>query len=446
MRLAAEAAGKSGGAGDALVAQSARTTLLNVAGLVTTFFVAVTLTRVLGRSGYGAYVYAVAWATPIAVVAQRGYPQLVARSVASYAARQDWDLALGIIRRSQRVVIPSSAILVLAAAAVGGRFLATEEPIVRRAFLTGLLLVPVLALRAQREAVIRGMHRAALGRIGETIIEPTLLLGFVTVAWLMSGVPSTETALLLTVAAVGGGVVAATVFASMAMPPEMSSAVPRADRSAWSRSARWLLLVSGLQVVNQQMGVLMLGTLDSVASAAVFAVAVRWSSLVPFLQNAVIYPLSPSVARFHANGDLRSLQRLISRASFGVFTLSLPVAAALLVFGQWALAIFGGEFRVGTTTLSILIVGELLNVASGFVAIIMINTGQERAMAVVAVCSTAVKAALSVVCIQRFGLEGAAAAQAIGVGLQNVALAILVWRRLGLYSPAIGARRWCKGP
>lgn len=433
-------AGRPTNTSSALVTQSARTTLLNVAGLVATYIVAVTLTRVLGRSGYGAYVYAFAWATPLAVAAQLGYSQLVVRNVAAYTTRQEWELARGMIRRSQRIVPTASVMLMLGAAAVGWRLLASEEPIVRRAFFIGLLLVPALALRAQREAVLRGLHRAALGRLSETVIEPTLFLGLLAGAWLLTGSVSTEAALLLMVAAVTGGAVAARIFISMVTPSAMRTASPRVDKGAWSRSARPLFLLSGLQVINQQMGILMLAGLNSVGAAAVFAVAARLSTLVPFLQNAVINPLSPSLARLHAIGDLRSLQRLVSKASSSVLVLSLPVALGLFAFAGPALGIFGGEFTIGAKALSILVCGEVVNVASGFALIILINTGEERPMVVAVSCFTAVKAALTVVLIGQFGLEGAALAQALGGGLQNLGLAVLVWRRVGVYSPAVGAR------
>jgi len=428
-----------------LVGQSTQTVLLNLSAMTFGFITSLVLTRLLGRRGYGIYVYALAWPALLAIGAQLGYGHVLVRNIAAYTVREEWGLVRGIIRRSQRAVVAASVVLALGAGVVGWLFVGHGQPLLRQSFFIALLLVPASALIALREAVLRGFLRVALGRLSETVVVPAVLLTCLAGLYLTSdGHLSPPQAVAAAVLAAAAGLFTGTIFVARATPPHVRSATARSDQAAWSRSARSLVAVSGLQVVNLQMTVLLLGAMRTVDATAVFSIALRWAGLVSFLQSAVIFPLAPAIARLHATGAQAQLQRLISKASLGVLILSAPIAGGLVLFGDHALALFGDQFRSGTTVLSILVLGELINVASGFVGVILINTGQERTLFTVAATLTATKILLTAALIGRFGLNGAAVGQAVGLAAQNICLAISVWRRLRLYAPGIGGGRFIR--
>lgn len=410
------------------------------------FVTSVVLSRLLGPRGYGAYVYALAWPAILAVAAQFGYGHLLVRSIAAYTVLQEWGLVRGIIRHSQRVVLTASGILVSAAAGAGWIFVGNGQPTVRRSFFVGLLLVPICALIPQREAVLRGFRRVALGRLPETVIQPMLLFGFLAALWaVMNGRVSAPDAVAATVVAAAGALTLGTVFVWRFTPSQVTATVPKVDLATWSRSARSMFAINGLQIVNLQAGVVLLGAMETVEATALFSVALRLSGLVSFLQTAVIFPLAPAVARLHATGPPAQLQRLVSNAALGVLILSTPIVVGLLLFGERALGLFGEEFQTGSTVLTILVVGEVVNIASGFVGIILINTGHERTLFTAGMWLTLSNVGARVVLIRMFGLEGAAIGQAVGLGIQNLVLATLVWRRLGIYAPGIGGSVLLRG-
>ena len=433
------------GLGTQLVSQSAKTTMLNLGSMVFTFVTTLVLSRMLGARGYGTYVYALALPTLLALAAQLGYGHLLVRNVAAYSADHQWGLLRGIIHRSQRLMLTASLLFGAGAGGVGWMFVGQEQPWLRQAFFIALLLVPALALIAHREAVLRGFGRVALGRLPETTVQPLLLLVLVGVLEVvLSRRVSAPQVMAATVAAAAGALAVGTVLVARATPPQVNVALVEVDRASWSRSARSLLAINGLQVVNLQMGVILLGAIESVDATAVFSVALRLAAMVSFLQTAVTFPLAPAVARLHAAGSRAQIQRLASRASLGVLVLSTPIVIGLLVFGEHVLALFGEQFRAGTTALTILVIGELVNIASGFVVILLIGTGQERTLFTAAACVTAAKLVASASLVSAFGLEGAALGQALGIAGQNVVLAILVWRRLAIYSPGLGNRRFLR--
>lgn len=430
-----------GGLGSQLVGQSAQTTVLNLTAMVLSFVTSLVLTRLLGAQGYGIYVYALAWPAVLAVGAQLGYGHLLVRNIAAYTARSEWGLVRGIIRHSQRVILAASVGLGASAGVMGWLFVGHGQPMLRRSFFIALLLIPGYALVAHREAVLRGYRRVALGRLSETVLQPVLLLVATGAIYLGLGSRVSPPQLVAaTVMATAGGILASTFIVSRVTPASVADARSETDRQAWSRSARSLIAVGGLHVVNLQMSVLLLGAIDSVDAAAVLTIALRWSGIVSFLQTAVVYPLAPALARLFATGSRPQVQRLVSTASRAVWLVSMPIVLALLTFGEQLMSIFGDEFRIGQTALTILVIGEVINISSGFVGVILINTGQERTLFIAVACVTAFKVALTAALTSALGLEGAALGQAIGLGVQNAVLAVIIWRRVGIYSPAIGSR------
>jgi O-antigen/teichoic acid export membrane protein len=114
----------------------------------------------------------------------------------------------------------------------------------------------------------------------------------------------------------------------------------------------------------------------------------------------------------------------------------------LILFGRWILAaVFGDEYAVGATALAILAAAQLANAAAGSVGQLLSMTGHERDAARGVALSALVNVALNALLIPRWGMNGAAAASAASLITWNVLLAILVHRRLGLHSTALGTPR-----
>jgi len=428
-----------------LVGQSARTTALNLVALGSGFVTSVALSRLLGTRGYGAYVYVISWPTLLAVAAQRGYTQLLVREVAARSVRGEWELVASVIRRSFRVVLASSAALVAITALVGWRFVGHGQPILRQAFFVGLFLVPALALITQREAILRGFGHVPLGRVPETVAQPTVLLSGLLLLRVVWPTPlDAQDAVVVTVVAALAAVALGSYFVRRVLPPQVRTSSGRAteERRAWARSARSLLAVSGLSILNLQIGILVVGAMETVDDAGMFSAALRSSIFVGFLSTAAQYPLAPALARLHASDQRARLQSLIFKATRGVFVASVPIVIGLWVFAGLLLSVFGDGFGEGTPLLRILILGELVNIATGFGGQLLLYAGEERRLFAASAWLAGSKALLMVALTEMFGVTGAAISQAIGVGVQNLLFAWIAWRRLGLYTPAVAGRRF----
>jgi O-antigen/teichoic acid export membrane protein len=102
------------------------------------------------------------------------------------------------------------------------------------------------------------------------------------------------------------------------------------------------------------------------------------------------------------------------------------------------MAVFGPEFERGSTALSILLVGQVVNVAAGPVGVLLTMTGHEKRVAAAVGASACCNLLLNLLLIPRFGIEGAAVASAVSLILWNAAMLLWSLRRLRINPTVFG--------
>jgi len=200
---------------------------------------------------------------------------------------------------------------------------------------------------------------------------------------------------------------------------------------AWTASAWPLALTSGLQAINAQVGILLLGLFAASEAVGIYKVAVAVATLIAFGLRAVNLVVMPYFARLHAQGDMARLQRLVTQSARAILALAVPVTLVFVLFAEQFLALaFGPEYAAGHTALAILAVGQLVNAGMGSVGILLNMTGHERdTLRGVAIAAVA-NVVLGLVLIPLFGLKGAALATAATLVIWNLLLRQAVWRRI----------------
>lgn len=416
-----------------------------MANMVLMLLTSLLLARLIGVKEYGIYSYAQAWIALLVIPSVFGMDQLLVRNVAAYHAQAAWGLMSGLLRRTNQISLVSS--LSLALLAIGSSWgLATfwgtgSDQLMT--FWIALLLLPLTVLVKLRQAAMSGLHHVVTGQFPERIIQPILFI------FLICGTYQFWTQDLS--ASVAMGLKVFSIFLAFfigawmlmkTLPASVKETSPIFQTSAWLKSALPLLLATGLHTVNGQVGVLMLGAIKGPREVGIYVVANRLAGLIAFFLAALNTALGPTIAKLYAEGQITQLQKVITKAARVTLFLAIPVSVALMVFGYWFLLPFGKAFTEGQFALAILAVGQLVNVAMGSVALLLIMTGHERDAAMGVGTSVVLSVIFNGILIPFGGLNGAAAANSIALIFWNILLAIWVQKRLGIHSTALGSSGW----
>lgn len=429
------------GFGRALLVKTIGNAGLNAATLVLNLAIALLLSHFLGPRGYGAYAFAVAWATLLAVPALLGLPMLVVREVAAARVNETWGVMRGVIRRSNQGVLVAAAV-VCGAMAVVVAATGWPAPPLRTPTLIGLVLVPLVGIVSLRQSAMQGLGQVVLGRTPEGLVNPLLVIAGIVALRLALG--DRLSAGSTVAVAVGAAATAAVIGARLlrrALPRAARDAEPVYATRAWAMTALPLMLMGAISTANDQLGTIFVGALGSAREVGVFAVASRAASLIPFLLLAAVPTLMPSVVELHTRKDIEKLQHLLTRAARIVFYASTPIVIGVIVLAAPLLRVFGADFVDGATPLRILAIGQIVNIATGFPGMALIMIREAGKVTRIVACGTVANVLLCALLIPKFGASGAATAGATSIALTNVLLSAVLWRTNRLWSPAFAAPR-----
>lgn len=420
--------------------------LVRVAGTGLGFVVGVLLAQLLGVEGLGVVAYASAWTNILLIACTLGFQQLLPREIARYHSQGEWGLFRGVLAFSQASVLAVSVLMAgmaaLAAWIITG--FETQSMVVVTLWIV-LIGVPFSSLTQVRQGVMRGLGHVVRGQIPEILVAPLLsctVLGILYLADYPALMPYEAVSIIVAVTIVA--FLIGNRMLKAVLPAGIRAAEPVTTRRAWLVSAVPMVMITGLEVVNSQTDIVMLGAIATEKETGIYSVASRGAMLVVFVWASVNTAIGPIIARTFYNGQYTEMQNLVRKSATGIFVLTLPVCAALYFLGEEFLSLFGPEFVAGKTSLDILLIGNLVIAVAGSVGLILKMTGHERDVMWAGVVAAVINIALNAVLIPRFGAEGAATATAISMSTWALASCVIVYLRLGINPTVFGPQRLMK--
>jgi O-antigen/teichoic acid export membrane protein len=163
-----------------------------------------------------------------------------------------------------------------------------------------------------------------------------------------------------------------------------------------------------------------------------YAAAARISQVLLLFLTSLSLILSPFAADLHARGQRERLDELFKRSTRWALTATLPLLIVLFVAADDVLHAFSSRFEAGEGALRILLAGQAVNVATGSVGFILIMTGFTGLDLLDNLLGVTLIAGLAVVLTPSFGIEGTAAASAIGIATPHLLRLVQVRRRIGI--------------
>ena len=406
---------------------------LRIAGMFFGFLVGVQLARGLGVEGYGIYGLAMSIIALLTVPTEFGIPWLLIREVAAAQAAGNWGKLRGILHWSSRAELLISAAVTIA---VILWLFATQHNLnspLAMALVTGLVMVPLVALGNLFGAALRGLQHIVKGQLPEALIRPALhsLLLFL--------VPLIVAPLNPALAMGLGAVSAACVFGMTwvmlrnTMPAASRHAVPQIESKQWWASAMPMALTEGMRVLQGHLIILLLGATSTVAMVGIFRVASSVFLLVAMPVTLFNVVGAPIISRLYAQGDLARLQRLLGWIALGMTVGTLILTLPFLFAGELLLSkIFGAEFQAANTPLLVICIGGIICGTLGANVILLNMTGHEKRVTRALVISLLSLAVLAGPLIHVIGLIGGALASAISMTLWSVIMWLDVRKLLGL--------------
>jgi O-antigen/teichoic acid export membrane protein len=413
-----------------VVRGASTTVVLKGLSFLLTFALYVVVGRLLGPAGAGTYFLALTIITIAAVLGRVGLDTTLLRFTAANATTSDWVAVKGVYRKALWIatVAAGTATLVVG---LGARWSAAR--LFGDANVAGPLLVMSLAVVPMALLTLHGQSLQGLRRMGDANLVNGVGVPLLSLLGVLVLVPR-------------WGVIGAAwsyVFASCATlalgwwlwhraTPQLHPLTGHIATAELLQSSVPMFWVSALQLVIAWSSTLSLGFWASSADVGTFGVANRTATLTSFVLIAINSIAAPKFAALYRQGDMATLGRIARNSTKLMAGLAAPVLAIFVFFPRQVLSLFGAGFSGSPLVLSILAIGQFVNVITGSVGYLLTMCGYERLQRNnFAVCA-GLSVLLNVLLVPRLGAVGAAIATAATLAVQMLIAAAIVWRKLGV--------------
>ena len=414
-----------------VIKNASASTLVKVVGMLAAIFVSIVLGRTLGVEGLGIIGLANRIANLLLVVALLGMPKVLIKEIAIAHNNKNWQHIGNCIRTSYKLNGGISLLVV-------ALFLLLTPFLTQNVFHTPQLTIPLsIAIVMIVPMVFSRIYSSGL--IGyrkiwqSNLVEQTLsilVVGILLLVFIQLEIKIT----LINVAimyAIGRIIVTLTVgiyWQTIYSSPKKKKMLT----SQLLKTAIPLFFVSTSSVVLASSDVIMLGWLSNSKEVGLFTVAARIALLTSFFLQVTNSAVAPKIATLYHKKNIDELEKMIQKVTGGLFFIGIITFFILVFAGKWILGIWGNEFKEAYWILVILGFGQLINLSTGAVGLILIMTGHEKTQSYLSMIFIPLNLFLNFLFISLWGSLGAAIATAITVSGINLVRTILVKQKTGI--------------
>ncbi len=291
--------------------------------------------------------------------------------------------------------------------------------------IAGIIIIPVYALIVFFKAVLQGQNKIYSSVLPDVLIRPILLL-FSLFLLPLSGFKITPLNLLYTLLII---LIGALIFSILKIPKNISE-VDATTNGNWLKQALILLPIGLISTVNERIDVIMITKKLGPEANAVYSVAFKFALFSGFGLVILNQVMVPHYAGFFKNKTkINLLQMKIKPIVRLSFVLSLAIVLFLLLLGEDLLNWFGKpteNYALGYTTILILALGQLFNVAFGSTGYILTMAKKESLVFLSIGIGMLTNILLNYFLVPIMHIEGAAIATSASIIVWNIMMLIFV--------------------
>lgn len=196
------------------------------------------------------------------------------------------------------------------------------------------------------------------------------------------------------------------------------------------------LWVANLALIPRSQAALwILGMFRPQSEVAMYGASLRLVTMVSLtliIVNAVIPPI---IAEMSAQGRKRELEKIIRTTTTFI---AIPAIIILTIFifsgGAILVTVYGDFYRSGAIILSLLSIGQLVNVCCGSCGQALMMTGHQKILMWISLLSGFSILAISVLFVKIFGATGIAAVVMVDMIIYNLLMVIIAKKRVGIWT------------
>ena len=406
--------------------------LIRIGGQIIGFLLTFVIAHYYGAQGLGNYVLAIVILQIFALMSKLGLDTFSIRFIASFSKKNKWK-SIQLFRKKILILISITSIV----SSVAMYFLADIivgqiDVKVEYVKLSSFFVLPMVFFMLHYQS-LRGLKRIAEFSFFYRIAQSTFSIVsiFIISAFIKSSnVPIYAYLTSVSIVSVLSFITYKYCFSKKADFSNEENIEDLTIRNILKISIP-LMFAQSVQFIMAWTDKLMIGTLMSAESVAVYGVAFRFSMGVSITLMAINSISSPKFAEKFANDDIKGMGKIAMQSAKIIFWTTLPLATILLIFPKFFMGLYGSEFLIGFEALRWLIIGRIVNAFSGSVGNLMQMSGQQKIYMNILIIGSVINVVLNCYLIPIYGIKGAAISSVVSLSFWNLTMVYMVKRKFG---------------
>jgi O-antigen/teichoic acid export membrane protein len=417
-----------------IVEQSSFYLLGNIVSIIIGFFFKIYVSNILGTEAIGLYALGITMIGVLGIFFSFGFGNGLVRFVSKYNATNNFYSIFNYIANTTFinfcVVVPVSISFFLFPEFIAYKILNTPqiEPYIPL-FAVMMFVNSFLVICEQ---IIRGLQEVKKNTIINTFLRLPLKVGltmlFFSMGWGLNGFIISEflaafLALILLL-----------ILIKKSLPYFRCSVLKFPSFNEEEKKYSFNLLITNCiyALVSHGDKIILIYYL-SISELGIYSVVLTIATFVPLVLSSVNSIFSPIISQLYSQNKLKELKYYFQLSGRFVFILSFPLIVFLFLFSEPIMALFGNDFIRGSSLLSLIILGQFINISMGSVGLMLQMTGLEKPMRNVLILSSVISFTLYFLFIESWGLVGLGIVYVFNNLFQNFACTYILNRRLNIF-------------
>jgi len=394
------------------------------------------LARLFGPANFGVYTLFLKTCNVAGMLSQLGTNAVIVKFAGIASGAGEWGRLKGILLSTFRIVITSSAVMVLIIG-MTKQLLAIklfDSPELYKILIFSALIIPLQNGLLLVKETFRGLQDLKTASLLPVLQQSVLLM--LLILLLLKCMTTIQSVLV----ALGAGIfcsLAAALFVLQRRLLKWSSKPEKIKTSSILKESLPMMITRGSLLVIASMDIYVLGIYTNPTEVGIYGVVNSLADITVFSLGIINQVIPAMIAHYNAQKDFKTLSYVVRFAStLGAF-FSVPALIFLILFGKYILVVlFGPQYACGVIALNFLAISQLFNSVSGLCGYMLQMTGYHMVLTRISVFCGLLNFVLNIVLVQYFGKEGVAAATAFSLIVQNTLTLITARRKTGIWTLA----------
>ncbi|MBH83359.1 MAG: hypothetical protein CMP70_01625 [Flavobacteriales bacterium] len=415
-----------------IVGQSAVYFFGAVITVIVGFFFKVYLSRILGANALGIYSLGITTIGVLGIFLSFGYGNGLIRFVSKYNANQNYNNLLSYLTNTSIinlcVVLPISFLFYFFPEIIADNVLKAPK-LKEYVPLFGVMMF-VNSFLILAEQTIRGLQEVKKSTVINTFLRLPFKIGLVVLffnwGWLLEGYIIAE--------------ILGSVLAFIFLIVLIKRLLPRLynfKRTNFNKEEKQyslnLLITNSVLALGRHGDKIVLVYFLSTFELGIYSVTLTIAAFIPLVLTSVNSIFSPIISQLHSQNKLKDLEHYFQLSGRYIFLLSFPLMVFIFIFSKPIMSLFGNDFMQGSVLLSLIVIGQLINVSMGSVGLMLQMTGLEKPMRDISIVTSLVSFLLYFVLISKWGLSGLGVVYIFNILLQNIACTYVLNKYLNIH-------------